>query len=428
MKIGIIADDLTGANATGVKLSKQGFSATTLTSFQTPPTLGAFNAVCVDTDSRYVQPDLAKARVQAALQNFQNWEADLICKRIDSTVRGNIGYEVDTILEAIGEKAIAIVVASFPESGRITSGGYLLVNGVPLQTTDVAKDPVNPLKQSFVPHIIQKQSKFPVVHIGLETVLLEVQQLADAINKEISAGNRIIVLDAVTDDDIDCITAAMLKVNDYTLVPVDPGPLTAKYSKAILNQQSQNKKIVASIGSITPTASKQIQYLLEKTDAYPYYIDANRLTHLDEKWDAEIKAISHEAVQFLDTHDVLVMTTNSPHQDQLNLTTIANEFETTEEHLAKRIAAGIGMITMKVLQSTNYSVGGCFSSGGDITSSICTISNAEGIKLEEEVLPLVAYGKLMGGELDGLPIITKGGMAGEKDALYKSIKFLTNHC
>lgn len=121
MKIGIIADDLTGANATGVKLSKQGFSATTLTSFQTPPTLGAFNAVCVDTDSRYVQPDLAKARVQAALQNFQNWEADLICKRIDSTVRGNIGYEVDTILEAIGEKAIAIVVASFPESWRITS-------------------------------------------------------------------------------------------------------------------------------------------------------------------------------------------------------------------------------------------------------------------------------------------------------------------
>ena len=428
MKIGIIADDLTGANATGVKLSKQGFSATTLTSFQTPPTLGAFNAVCVDTDSRYVQPDLAKARVQAALQNFQNWEADLICKRIDSTVRGNIGYEVDTILEALGEKSIAIVVASFPESGRITSGGYLLVNGVPLQTTDVAKDPVNPLKQSFVPHIIQKQSKFPVVHIGLETVLLEVQQLIDSINKEILNGNRIIVLDAVTDDDIDCITAAMLKVNDYTLIPVDPGPLTAKYSKAILNQQSQNKKIVASIGSITPTAFKQIQYLLEKTDAYPYYIDANRLTHLDEKWDAEIEAISQEAVQFLDTHDVLVMTTNSPHQDQLNLTTIATEFETTEEHLAKRIAAGIGMITMKVLQSTNYSVGGCFSSGGDITSSICTISNAEGIKLEEEVLPLVAYGKLMGGELDGLPIITKGGMAGEKDALYKSIKFLTNHC
>lgn len=428
MKIGIIADDLTGANATGVKLSKQGFSATTLTSFQTPPTLGAFNAVCVDTDSRYVQPDLAKARVQAALQNFQNWEADLICKRIDSTVRGNIGYEVDTILEALGEKSIAIVVASFPESGRITSGGYLLVNGVPLQTTDVAKDPINPLKQSFVPHIIQKQSKFPVVHIGLETVLLEVQQLIDSINKEILNGNRIIVLDAVTDDDIDCITAAMLKVNEYTLIPVDPGPLTAKYSKAILNQQSQNKKIVASIGSITPTAFKQIQYLLEKTDAYPYYIDANRLTHLDEKWDAEIEAISQEAVQFLDTHDVLVMTTNSPHQDQLNLTTIATEFETTEEHLAKRIAAGIGMITMKVLQSTNYSVGGCFSSGGDITSSICTISNAEGIKLEEEVLPLVAYGKLMGGELDGLPIITKGGMAGEKDALYKSIKFLTNHC
>lgn len=428
MKIGIIADDLTGANATGVKLSKQGFSATTLTSFQTPPTLGAFNAVCVDTDSRYVQVDIAKARVQAALQNFQNWEADLICKRIDSTVRGNIGYEVDTILEALGEKSIAIVVASFPESGRITSGGYLLVNGIPLQMTDVAKDPVHPLKESYVPQIIQQQSQFQVGHIGLETVLLDVHELANAIQNEISQNHRIIVIDAVTDDEIDAIVAAMVNINDYTFVPVDPGPLTAKYAKATLNQQSQNKKIIASIGSITPTASKQINYLLEKTDAYPYYIDANRLTRLGEEWKQEIEAISKEAVQFLDGHDVLVITTNSPHHEQLDLTAIAQQQNTTEEQLAKRIASGIGMITMKVLQSTDYSVGGCFSSGGDITSSICTISHAEGIKLEEEVLPLVAFGKLMGGELDGLPIITKGGMAGDKDALFKSIKFLTNHC
>ena len=55
------------------------------------------------------------------------------------------------LLDAIGHNSIAIVVASYPDSGRVTSGGYLLVDGVPVQETDVAKDPMNPISNSYVP-------------------------------------------------------------------------------------------------------------------------------------------------------------------------------------------------------------------------------------------------------------------------------------
>src|SRR5699024_5802448 len=122
MKIAVIADDLTGANATGVRLTKQGFQATTMVYYDRAIPTSLVDAVCVDTDSRYAQHDIAKERVQKVLAHFQNWEADVFCKRIDSTVRGNIGIEIDTMLQTLGEKSVAIVVASFPESGRITSG------------------------------------------------------------------------------------------------------------------------------------------------------------------------------------------------------------------------------------------------------------------------------------------------------------------
>src|SRR5690606_42127559 len=55
--------------------------------------------------------------------------------------------------------SVAVVVASFPDSRRISSGGYLLVDSVPVQETDVAKDPQRPIKESYIPGVIQKQSK-----------------------------------------------------------------------------------------------------------------------------------------------------------------------------------------------------------------------------------------------------------------------------
>jgi len=53
MKIGIIADDLTGANATGVRLAKVGFKGAAVVFGGDVPTSGNFTSISVDTDSRY---------------------------------------------------------------------------------------------------------------------------------------------------------------------------------------------------------------------------------------------------------------------------------------------------------------------------------------------------------------------------------------
>src|SRR5690625_7899899 len=87
------------------------------------------------------------------MNSFEEWGAKIICKRIDSTARGKIGLEIDTVLNELGENSVAIVVAAFPDSDRITSGGYLLVDSLPVQETDVAKDPLKPIEESYIPAI-----------------------------------------------------------------------------------------------------------------------------------------------------------------------------------------------------------------------------------------------------------------------------------
>jgi uncharacterized protein YgbK (DUF1537 family) len=424
MKVGVIADDLTGGNGTGVRLAKQGLDVATMVYYNKPILMGAFNAVIVDTDSRYVKKNIAEMRVQTVLENLKNWNADIVCKRIDSTVRGNIGAEIDTMLTFFGDKSVAVVVASFPDSGRTTAGGYLLVNGVPVQTTDVANDPVTPLTKSYIPSIIKSQSQYPVSFIGLETVLDGEKAILQAIKEQVNEGNRIIVFDAITDEEIEEIANAMAQIKDYIMIPADPGPLTSFYAKAYSKQYESPKKMIVTVGSVTSNTGKQLEYLKNKTGTKPIYVDPEKLVRSLETWEKEVERAAEAALKAIHDQDILTITTHLPSAEKIDLPKLASEQNVTKEFLAKRIADGLGKITRLVIQKTTYEIGGCFSSGGDVTASLCSIGLVDGIKLEDEVLPIVAYGRFIGGHFDGIPVVTKGGLIGDHKAIYTCVKYL----
>ncbi|WP_243296615.1 four-carbon acid sugar kinase family protein [Bacillus litorisediminis] len=424
MKVGVVADDLTGANATGVRLSKQGFAAATVVYNDRIPDSGELDAVCIDTDSRYAPDEVVVRRVKKAMESFREWNAKVFCKRIDSTIRGKIGLEIDTMLDELGPDSIAVVVASFPDSGRVTSGGYLLVNGIPVQATDVAKDPITPITSSYIPAVIKERSKHSISHIGLDKVLTGVSALTEALNTEIARGNRIIVVDAVTDEEIETIAEAMAAIQQFQMVPCDPGPLTAAYSKAFLHQFVASNKVIVTVGSVTSLTGRQLRYLMDKTNSKPVYVSAEKLATLEASWDEEVSRATNEALERIAENDVLIITTHTEGNNILNLKQIAEQQQTTQDALAKRITDGLAKITRLVMEQTNYPIQGCFTSGGDVTASLCAFSKASGIKLEDEVLPLAAYGTLIGGHFPGLPIVTKGGMVGDKTSIYASVKFL----
>ena len=126
--------------------------------------------MCVNTDSRSEEGQEAKARVyQAAVRCLgeaaleRNGETTLeqdgktgvlVSKRIDSTLRGNIGKEIEGILEAVPKDWKAVVVPAGPRAGRICVGGYVLVEGIPLEKSGAARDPRTPVTESRAVDII----------------------------------------------------------------------------------------------------------------------------------------------------------------------------------------------------------------------------------------------------------------------------------
>lgn len=422
-KIAVIADDLTGANATGVLLSKHGFStATILQGFLSQPF--NYDAICIDTDSRYISKKAAYQSVSKIASAMLAQGVELLCKRIDSTARGNIGAEIDAILDCIGDHSVAIVMPSYPSSGRTTVGSYLLVDGVPVQETDVGKDPQSPLKDSYIPWIISSQSERKIGCIELNEVLGGKNMIARKISELVDSGCRIIVIDAVTEKHIEETASAMAEWKTC-FVPVDPGPLTAAYAKKKYGNDVKTPKLLVSIGSCTSVTERQIGHLIQKMNVQPVYIDPGKLANADlnVRNDELLRGVE-EGLLRTKTESVILVTTNQPDQPLLDLKALASKQNTTQESLARKITDGLALISQRIIQGSETAISGCFTSGGDVTASICAASRAHGIQLMDEVFPLAAYGRFAGGYLDGMPVITKGGLIGGADAITVCIRYL----
>lgn len=106
-KLVIIADDLTGANDAGVQFAKYGMKVQVMLGDAVGSSEAAAVEVLVrDTDSRAVSPELAFSRVQAASRLVRQAAGTdampLIFKKVDSTLRGNLGPEIDAAIAEFG--------------------------------------------------------------------------------------------------------------------------------------------------------------------------------------------------------------------------------------------------------------------------------------------------------------------------------------
>ena len=423
MKIGIIADDLTGANATGVRMSKSGFRPATYFYNKDIISNEDIDTVIIDTDSRYLNKDILKTRINQSLESLFKCDIDFICKRIDSTMRGNVGNEIDLLLDYVDEDNVAVVVPSFPDSGRVTIGGYLVVNNIPLHKKDVANDPIMPINTSCISEIIESQSKYEVGLMTINELSGNCDEFIEKFKSITQTGKRIVVIDAATNQDIEFVAEALSKVN-LPIIPVDSGPFTSAYSKFKVNQKVDNSKIIVTVGRATKVTEKQLAYLIDRMDIKPIVPDIYKLASFDDNFENEINRCVRQAKLKLKTNETVIITTNEENLVIIDIQKLAKENNVQPEAVTKRITDGLAIITKKIIDETDYSIKGCFTSGGDVTASLTTIMNANGITLIDEVAPLTAYGTLIDGEYDGLPIITKGGMIGDIRTIYEAIQYL----
>lgn len=423
MKFGYIADDLTGSNATAVLLSKMGLQTATVMNGANIPQTIDLDAVGMDLDCRYMLHEIVERRVKNAIAQLNNWGTELIANRIDSTMRGKIGLTTDLLLDAYGKDSVAILTPAFPDSGRKVIGGYLLLHDELLENTSLNKDPMNPITQSYVPHIVQSQSQNLVAHIGIHDIRLGIENLTKLFQEKIEKGFRILTVDAITNEDIQIVVKVMAAV-DYKVFPVDPGPLTFEYIREKCSNQQQFKKYIYSIGSVSDLTKKQLAYVLEKEKNSAFiYLDAEKLLDPNQR-DFIIKNAINDAIKQFNKKDVFIISTSHTVHENIDLQKVAYEQNISQEILAKTLTNTIAKVTTQLILNEPSAVAGLISCGGDVTASICDIAGADAIKLIDEVDSLIAYGKLINGVLDQLPIVTKGGLIGDTFTLHQCLNFL----
>ena len=172
--IGAVADDLTGATTTGVLLARS--KARTAVFFneeaaQEARETASLDAILISSNSRPLPKEEAYDKVKSATNALKAMGVKYFSKRIDTTLRGGVGVEIDAMLDQLNEDTIAVVVPAMPQSRRILVGGYSVIDGVALINTPVAQDVRTPVKENYIPRLLAGQTRRKVGLVTLDQVL-----------------------------------------------------------------------------------------------------------------------------------------------------------------------------------------------------------------------------------------------------------------
>jgi D-threonate/D-erythronate kinase len=157
----ILADDLTGAADTATQFAQAGVACAVALGETVPPLHPSISVCAIDTETRHLPPIDAFRKIVSIVKKGRAAGINRFYKKIDSTFRGNVGAELEALLQAAAAHQLLLVPA-YPKGGRITRDGCQYVYGKLLHESAFAHDPREPATESYIPSIVSRQTPFPV--------------------------------------------------------------------------------------------------------------------------------------------------------------------------------------------------------------------------------------------------------------------------
>ncbi|WP_392559494.1 four-carbon acid sugar kinase family protein [Orbus mooreae] len=428
-RLGIVADDLTGATTVGVLLARAGIETAAFFDAGSLKESRSYQAMVLSSDSRPLPSEIAQKKVRDATDVLKKQGATHFSKRTDTTMRGGIGYEIDAMLSVMEPDCIAIVVPAMPQSNRILVGGYSVIDSVTLTKTAVAQDVRTPVTEPHIPTLLASQTKQKVGFISLSVVLQGGDVLKQTLVEQKQDGVKVIVIDAVSLDDVQIIADAIITL-DWNILAVDPGPFTERLAAARClsksrkndklsksNKETPNGIILIAAGSATPVTKNQLNRLItENSNTIHVPIDAELLIDKDNSSEIEIERAVDIAMQYLTLRKNPIFVFETALTGKvLNLSEQERLFNLKQGQAAENINIGLGKIVRTVLSKTKQAVRGIYMTGGDTMVNVLQGLDAKGIELIDYVIPQTDIGRIVGGEYDGMICVGKGGLTGHED-------------
>ncbi|MDK2799258.1 MAG: D-threonate/D-erythronate kinase [Clostridiales bacterium] len=424
IKLLIIADDFTGALDTGVQFSKKGIP--TLVTVKTDIDLNRMDAdlevLVVDIESRHMDKNQAAQRVKEITRWVRTFGVEYIYKKTDSTLRGNVGAELTALMHECHNCELMFIPA-FPKTNRTTIKGYQYVNGLLLQESVFAKDPFEPVKNSYIPDIIKMQSDVNVSVIDYKKI--NHSNDFSSVFQMHSDESTIYVFDAEKDEDLKNIgqflkdqnklkvTAGCAGFAEFLpeLLGLTPKPVKIKKNKA-------NTLVVS--GSINEIAISQINYAEQQGYKSFTLTPAQKLEkHYLETLEGE--EFIEEVIKKINNEELLILKTVDSRDDIQKCIGYAQKISMNQEKMHLKIAENVGRIVKNILNETM--IGTVVVFGGDTVLGIMKAIEAQGLMPKREIVPGVVVSTVMS-DAYKIDMITKAGGFGDEDVLIKIKDYL----
>ncbi|MDR7869816.1 MAG: four-carbon acid sugar kinase family protein [Tissierellaceae bacterium] len=392
----IIADDFTGANDTGVQLTKRGIETHVV--LEGKSIRDKKISYVLDTESRALSEEKAYERVRDQLIGISSHKFDLVFKKVDSTIRGNITSELKAVDEEFNPELI-IFAPAFPDIGRITKDGIHYVNGNRIVETEFSRDPIKPVLEDNVQKLLELGYNEDVVHHNLN-------EIRD--NNVLFKGARIHTFDSENNLDLEKIVVFAMNTGKKVLWVGSAG-----LANTILKVNKPFKPALGIVGSLSEVSRSQIRYAENKG------VKVFKIDIVDILRNKSENEYINQAVEMLNKGNDLIITSAYDTDDYKETINISKEMAMTKVEISSLVQEILGKISVKTIKQVDIS--GIFVTGGDTAMGFLKNSNAQGSQIIEEIMTGIPMMRLVGGEFDGYIMVSKAGAFGNEEALYYSL-------
>src|SRR5258708_4655615 len=371
----IVADDLTGAMDSAGPFAALGIETWVVAVPMRcdPACLKSARVVSVNTDTRHLSAHLAASRLREIVDHLGAGGFDVVVKKIDSTLRGNVVAETLALLDLSGRHE-AVVAAAFPAQGRTVRAGIVHVDGKPLAQTAFSKDALSP------PPLAPLQQVFAEAKAGLR-----VQTLAPP--NKFDGEADIWIADSDTDADLASIVETLASRLSRVLMVGSAG-LTRALARVSLNGHPVparpppvTRTIVFAVGSRAARSAEQVDALTAEPGTSVLRAPNGRLPS------AKIPSAR-------------------------NLILKATADDSGHEGDAERVAADMAKHAIEIARGAQAQA--LVATAGDTAIAILIASDNPALQVLGDLMPGIPFARI---RLDGTPIwlVTKAGGFGGRD-------------
>ncbi|MGP4038643.1 four-carbon acid sugar kinase family protein [Gracilibacillus sp. D59] len=426
MKIAIIADDLSGANDTGVQFAKNGFKTSVLINQDDFP-LSDSEVVVLDTDSRSISSSEAYLRVKAASQLIHAQPFEMVYKKIDSTLRGNIGVELNAVTDVFTPDFV-IIAPAYPENERIVEDGKMYVQNSPLHLTEFASDPKTPISTSFIPYILQRDIQQEVGLVNKRDLEKGKAHILNKLEKWKEKNITYILFDSNEQSDLEKIVS-FIYYSNFHLVWCGSAGLANAISCLIerrsvpphLHKQVENGTILTVIGSVNQKTREQFDRLLSSQENKGIQLHSHLVVENEATCLAELQRVTDDVLASLSTYKSIVVYAAGNKREIAQAREIGKKYGLTSTMISDKISQSLGVITANVLEHNECA--GLVLTGGDTARQVCLSLGIAELRLVSQLEEGIPVGVIRWKGSD-LITITKAGGFGKVNALENAIDYL----